>query len=119
VWSCVIPAAVAAVEAVDGCVGLVLAALDRVGGTAIVTADHGNAEQMIDPVTGGPYTAHTTNPVPVILVAPDDSPLRHASLRDGAVLSAIAPTVLDLLGIDPPPSMDQPSLIGAPASDIS
>ncbi len=115
----VIPAAVASVEAVDASIGLILTALNRAGGTAIVTADHGNAEQMIDPVTGGPYTAHTTNPVPVILVAPEDSPLRHASLRDGAVLSAIAPTVLDLLGIDPPPSMDQPSLIGAPASDIS
>ncbi|MBA2469510.1 MAG: 2,3-bisphosphoglycerate-independent phosphoglycerate mutase [Chloroflexia bacterium] len=115
----VIPAAVASVEAVDASIGLILTALNRAGGTAIVTADHGNAEQMIDSVTGGPYTAHTTNPVPVILVAPEDSPLRHASLRDGAVLSAIAPTVLDLLGIDPPPSMDQPSLIGAPASDIS
>jgi len=106
----VIPAAIAAVEAVDACVGLILPALHRAGGVAIITADHGNAEQMIDPVTGGPFTSHTTNPVPVILVAPDDSPLRHASLRNGAVLSSIAPTVLDLMGIDPPPSMNQPSL---------
>ncbi len=106
-----IAAAVAATETVDTCVGQILAALDRAGGTAIVTADHGNAEQMIDPVTGGPFTAHTTNPVPVILVAPDDSPLRHATLRDSAVLSSIAPTVLDLMGIAPPPSMNQPSLI--------
>lgn len=110
----VIPAAVAATETVDTCVGLILAALEQAGGVAIVTADHGNAEQMIDPITGGPYTAHTTNPVPVILVAPDDSPLRHATLRDGAALSSIAPTVLDLMGIDPPPSMNQPSLIVRP-----
>jgi 2,3-bisphosphoglycerate-independent phosphoglycerate mutase len=106
----VIPAAIAAVEAVDACVGLILPALERAGGVAIITADHGNAEQMIDPVTGGPVTSHTTNPVPVVLVAPVDSPLRHAPLRDGAVLSSIAPTVLDLMGIDPPPSMNQPSL---------
>jgi len=106
----VIPAAIAAVEAVDACVGLILPALHRADGVAIITADHGNAEQMIDPVTGGPFTSHTTNPVPVILVAPDDSPLRHAPLRDGAVLSSIAPTVLGLMGIDPPPSMNQPSL---------
>jgi len=108
-----IPAAIAAVETVDACTGRILSALERVGGTALITADHGNAEHMIDPVTGGPYTAHTTNPVPVILTAPDDSPLRHARLRANAVLSAIAPTVLDLLGIEPPPSMDQSSLIEA------
>ncbi len=106
-----IAAAIAATETVDACVGLILAALHRAGGTAIITADHGNAEQMIDPVTGGPFTAHTTNPVPVILVAPEDSPLRHAVLREGAVLSSIAPTVLDLLGVAPPPSMNQPSLV--------
>lgn len=108
-----IPAAIQAVETVDACTGKVVAALERVGGTAIITADHGNAEQMIDPVTGGPHTAHTMNPVPVILVAPDESPLKEACLRDGAVLSAIAPTVLDLLGVEPPAVMDQPSLIDA------
>ncbi len=106
-----IAAAIAAVETVDACVGLILPALERAEGVAIITADHGNAEQMIDPVTGGPFTAHTTNPVPMILVAPDDSPLRHALLREGAVLCSIAPTVLDLMGIDPPASMNQPSLI--------
>ncbi len=106
-----IPAAVKAVETVDACAGRILEALRHTNGVAIITADHGNAEQMIDPVTGGPFTAHTTFPVPVLLVAPDDHELRQASLRDGAVLSSIAPTMLDLLGIEPPPSMTQPSLI--------
>jgi 2,3-bisphosphoglycerate-independent phosphoglycerate mutase len=107
----VIPAAVSAVETVDACVGRILEPLREAGGVAIVTADHGNAEQMLDPATGGLQTAHTTFPVPVILVAPDDSPLRHARLREDAVLSALAPTVLDLLGIAPPDSMTQASLI--------
>jgi 2,3-bisphosphoglycerate-independent phosphoglycerate mutase len=107
----VIPAAVRAIETVDACLGQILAAMDKAGGVAIVTSDHGNAETMIDPVTGGPFTSHTTNPVPVILVAPGDNPLRSVSLRDDAVLSSIAPTVLELLGVAPPASMDQPSLI--------
>ncbi len=106
-----IPAAVRAVETVDSCVGHILEALARANGIAIITADHGNAEQMIDPVTDGPFTSHTTNDVAVILVAPDSHPIRMATLREGAVLSSIAPTVLDLLGIDPPPSMTQPSII--------
>jgi 2,3-bisphosphoglycerate-independent phosphoglycerate mutase len=106
-----IPAAVRAVETVDACTGRIVEALKRTDGVAIITADHGNAEQMIDPATGGPFTAHTTFPVPVLLVAPDDHALRHASLRDGAVLSSIAPTMLDLLGIEPPAAMTQASLI--------
>jgi len=108
----VIAAAVAATETVDSCVGTILAALELAEGVAIVTADHGNAEQMIDPATGGPFTAHTTNPVPVILVAPHDHQLRHAQLLECAVLGSVAPTVLELLGITPPAFMDQPSLIG-------
>lgn len=107
----VIPAAIKAVETVDSCVAHLMGALEKVNGLALITADHGNAEQMIDPVSGGPFTSHTTNPVPVILIAPDHHPLRNARLRDGAVLSSIAPTVLDLMGITAPPSMDQPSLI--------
>jgi 2,3-bisphosphoglycerate-independent phosphoglycerate mutase len=107
----VFSAAVKAVETVDAYLGRLLAALKDVGGSAIVTADHGNAEVMIDPVNGGPMTAHTTNPVPVILVTPDDHPLRKTRLRDGAVLSSIAPTVLNLLGIAPPADMTSPSLI--------
>ncbi len=106
-----IPAAISAVEAVDTCIGHILEALSRANGVALVTADHGNAEQMIDPVSGGPFTSHTTGDVPVILVAPDSHALRTATLREGAVLSSIAPSVLDLLGIDPPASMTQPSII--------
>lgn len=107
-----IPAAIKAVETVDTCVGEILATLDQVDGIALITADHGNSEQMIDPVSGGPYTAHTTFNVPVILVAPDNHPLRHAHLPDGAVLSAIAPTILTLLDVPIPPDMTSPSLVG-------
>lgn len=106
-----IPAAIKAVETVDACVNRIVEALAAAGGVAIITADHGNSEQMIDPAGGGPFTAHTTNPVPVLLVAPDDHALRSATLRTDAVLSSIAPTLLDLLGVVPPASMDQPSLI--------
>jgi 2,3-bisphosphoglycerate-independent phosphoglycerate mutase len=106
-----IPATVTAVETVDAALGEILTALDRAGGVALVTADHGNADQMIDPATGGPMTAHTLNPVPVVLVAPATSPLRHARLRAGGVLAAVAPTVLDLLGVPAPADMDQPSLL--------
>ncbi|MCO5227489.1 MAG: 2,3-bisphosphoglycerate-independent phosphoglycerate mutase [Thermomicrobiales bacterium] len=107
----VIPAVVKAVETVDACVGRITAALDEVGGVGIFTADHGNAEEEIDRVTGGPMTAHTTNPVPLVLFAPDDHPLRHATLREDGVLSALAPTVLDLAGIPTPESMTQTSLV--------
>nr|MBA2248313.1 2,3-bisphosphoglycerate-independent phosphoglycerate mutase [Chloroflexia bacterium] len=107
----VFDAAVRAVETVDGCLGTILEALRSADGTALVTADHGNAEVMIDLVSGGPFTAHTTNPVPVVLVAPDDHPLRHAALRTDGVLSAVAPTILQLLGITPPIDMTQASLI--------
>ncbi len=104
-------AAVKAVETADRDLGRILEALERAGGIAIVTADHGNAEEMIDRVTGGPMTAHTTNPVPVVLFSPEGDPLRSVSLRVGAVLSAVAPTILHLLGLEPPAEMDQPSLI--------
>ncbi|MGB3329316.1 MAG: 2,3-bisphosphoglycerate-independent phosphoglycerate mutase [Thermomicrobiales bacterium] len=107
----VIPAVVKAVETVDTCIGEIIPELLRAGGTAIITADHGNAEEEIDPVTGGPFTSHTTNPVPVILVAPDDSPLRHATLRTDGRLSAVTTTVLDPMGLTPPADMTQPSLI--------
>lgn len=107
----VLDAAVKAVETVDGCLGTILRALDVAGGAALITADHGNAEMMIDPETGGPFTAHTTNPVPVVLWSAGDSPLRSSTLRRDGVLSAVAPTILDLLDIEPPASMDQKSLI--------
>ncbi len=104
-------AVVKAVETVDACLGRLVDATLARRGALIVTADHGNAEQMIDPATGGPLTSHTTNRVPVILVTPDDDPDRHATLRDDCILSAVAPTILDLLGIDPPDAMTQASLI--------
>ena len=104
-------AVVRAVETVDACLGRLVEATVEKGGALIVTADHGNAEQMIDPATGGPLTSHTTNLVPVLLVTTDDDPDRHATLRDDGILAAVAPTVLDLLGIDPPDAMTQASLI--------
>jgi 2,3-bisphosphoglycerate-independent phosphoglycerate mutase len=100
-----------AVETVDSCLGDVLAALDSAGGTALVTADHGNAEVMRVPGTDLPMTAHTTNPVPVILVSPDDSPLRLGELRRDGKLSALGSTVVELLGVTPHSDMTEPSLI--------
>ena len=95
-------AAVAAVETLDRCLARIVAAAQAAGGTLIITADHGNAEQMWDDQRDGPHTAHTTNPVPVLLIGPDvktDMPLHNGSLRD------IAPTMLGVLGIAPPPEM--------------
>lgn len=111
-----IPAAIKAVETADSCIGEVVDALLKAGGIGIITADHGNAEEMIDRVTGGPMTSHTTNRVPVILVAPEANPLRHATLRTDGVLSAVATTVLDVMGITPPADMTQKSLIVRPAA---
>ena len=88
----VIPAVVQAVETTDECLGRVVDAVERAGGVTLVIADHGNAEMLLQE-DGSPHTSHTTNPVPVILTAPD------ARLRDGA-LSDVAPTVLALLGTD-------------------
>ena len=99
-------AAIRACEAVDRGLGRVLAALDRAGGAMIVTADHGNCETMIDPDTGGPHTAHTLNPVPVILVGGPSG----ATLRDGR-LADLAPTLLQLMGLKQPPEMTGESLI--------
>jgi 2,3-bisphosphoglycerate-independent phosphoglycerate mutase len=102
-----------AVETVDRQLGRVLAAVEAVGGVAIVTADHGNAELMIDPETGQPHTAHTTNPVPCVLVAPDAIPsLRRATLREGGILGDISPTILALLEAPQPAAMKARSLLG-------
>jgi len=99
-------AAITAVETVDAELGKVVAALEKAGGAMIVTADHGNCETMVDPETGGPHTAHTTNPVPVVVYgAPEGS-----SLRDG-LLSDLAPTLLELMGLDQPAEMTGKSLI--------
>ena len=99
-------AAMKACEAVDAGLARVVAALEAAGGAMIVTADHGNCEVMVDPVTGGPHTAHTTNPVPVALVGGPEG----ARLHDGR-LSDLAPTLLDLMGLDLPPEMTGQSLI--------
>jgi 2,3-bisphosphoglycerate-independent phosphoglycerate mutase len=102
-------AAVAAVETVDGCLGRLSQAIERGGGTLIITADHGNAEMMRDPQTGEPHTAHTLNPVPFIVVNP---PAAIASIQDGR-LCDVAPTLLDLLGLPKPAAMTGHSLIVA------
>ena len=99
----VIPAAVKAVETVDTCVGRVVEALDKVGGVALITADHGNAEKLADE-EGKPFTAHTTNLVPVVVTD------KNIKLRDG-ILSDIAPTLLDLLGVEIPKEMTSKTLI--------
>jgi 2,3-bisphosphoglycerate-independent phosphoglycerate mutase len=93
---------VKAVETVDGCLGRIYDAVRRKGGALIVTADHGNAELMIDPATGGPHTAHTTNPVPFILATEDAA---RFSLRPDGALQDISPTILGLLGAAQPKEM--------------
>jgi 2,3-bisphosphoglycerate-independent phosphoglycerate mutase len=103
---------VRAVEIVDRCLGQVLDAVAAAGGVALVTADHGNAELMIDPATGAPHTAHTTSPVPFVLVAPKSSPgLASLSLREGGSLGDISPTILDLMGLPRPSPMHAASLL--------
>jgi len=99
-------AAVKALEAVDECLGRVVTAATANGGAVLITADHGNAETMVDPITGNPMTAHTTNPVPLILLG-SDTP----SLRDEGRLCDIAPTILSLLGIPQPEEMTGQSLL--------
>ena len=93
---------VRACETVDGCLGRIYATLRQRGGAMLVTADHGNAELMVDPATGGPHTAHTTNPVPLIMIAENSS--RVALHKDGS-LQDISPTMLGMLGIPQPKEM--------------
>ena len=95
------PATVRAVETLDACVGHLVEAAQELGGWAVITADHGNAEQMFDPATHGPHTAHTLNPVPFILV---DSTFR-GTLRQGGALCDVAPTILGGMGIEKPVAM--------------
>ena len=90
------------VETIDACLGRIYQTLKQRGGSMLITADHGNAELMIDPVTGGPHTAHTTNPVPVILVSDDAGKYR---LRAGGSLRDISPTLLGMLGLEKPGRM--------------
>ena len=93
---------VKAVETVDACLGRLEMAVRSKGGAMLITADHGNAEMMIDPVTGGPHTAHTTNPVPFIVVA-DNS--KQFTLKSGGSLRDISPTILGMLSIHEPKEM--------------
>jgi 2,3-bisphosphoglycerate-independent phosphoglycerate mutase len=103
----VIPAAVKAVEEVDGCLGDVLGAVEATGGACIVTADHGNCDHMLEP-DGSPNTAHSLNPVPLVVTA------GGLTLRDHGILADVAPTTLQLLGIPQPEAMTGRSLIAHP-----
>ena len=103
----VLEAAVAAVEAVDQALGRITTAIEAAGGAMLITADHGNLEQMRDPDTGQPHTQHTTGPVPLVMVGAD------AALDEGGALCDIAPTVLELLGLPVPAAMTGHSLLRA------
>ena len=102
----VFEAAVKAVEALDTCVGRIVEALDKVDGEALITADHGNVEQMEDECTGQAHTAHTTEPVPFIYVGK-----RNVKVREGGVLADVAPTMLKLLGLEKPVEMTGTSIL--------
>ncbi len=106
----VIEAAVKAVETVDECLGRLIEVVRRRSGTVLVTADHGNADQMIDSQTGGAHTAHTMHPVPLLLVGPRPYPVRNGILGD------VAPTLLSLMGIQPPEEMTGRSLLASEAA---
>ena len=95
----VMPAVITAVETIDACLGRIMASADKVGASLFITADHGNAELMIDPGTGGPHTAHTTNPVPFVSVRGVER------LRSGGALGDVAPTILNLMGLEQSPEM--------------
>ena len=98
-------AAIKAIETIDECVGRVINAIDKVNGTLLITADHGNSEQMIDYKTGEPHTAHTTNPVPLILYGMENVTLNTGKLAD------LAPTMLDIMGLEKPQEMTGESII--------
>jgi 2,3-bisphosphoglycerate-independent phosphoglycerate mutase len=105
----VIPAAVTAIETVDACLADVVSVVTGSGGALLVTADHGNADHMLEP-DGSPNTAHSMNPVPLIVVWPGEAPA-GVSARDGGILADVAPTVLALLGLEQPAEMTGRSLI--------
>jgi 2,3-bisphosphoglycerate-independent phosphoglycerate mutase len=98
-------AAIKAVETVDAGLGRIVDAIGKAGGALLVTADHGNCEMMRDPVTGGPHTAHTTNPVPLLLFGGGNVALAEGRLSD------LAPTMLALMGLPQPPQMNGVSLL--------
>ena len=100
-------AATKAIEAVDSCVGMAYEALIEVDGQMFICADHGNAEQLVDYTTGDPFTAHTTNPVPFVLVNYDE----NYTLREGGCLADIAPTLIEMMGMEKPVEMTGESLL--------
>ena len=100
-----VPAVIEACEAADRCLGRVVERVDDLGGVSLVTADHGNAERMLEDDGRSPHTAHTTSPVPLVVT------LAGAELREGAEIADLAPTVLDLLGIRQPPEMTGRSIV--------
>ena len=104
--------AIQAIETIDACLGRIAEAAEAAGAVVFITADHGNCETMIDPETGQPHTAHTTNPVPFLAVGRD---MQGRKLRAGGRLCDVAPTVLEYLGIAQPPQMDAVSLFERPA----
>jgi 2,3-bisphosphoglycerate-independent phosphoglycerate mutase len=106
-------AAVRAIETIDQCLGRIMEALQRSGGELLITADHGNAEQMLDRTTGQPHTAHTNNPVPLIYVG------RQASLLENGALCDIAPTMLRIMGLEQPPEMTGRALVSFPEAMAS
>jgi 2,3-bisphosphoglycerate-independent phosphoglycerate mutase len=103
-----IPAVIKAVETADRCLGEVVRKVDELGGVCLITADHGNAEKMLEDDGVSPHTAHTTNPVPLIITAPGET------LRDGGELADLAPTVLDLLHLEHPVEMTGTALVNPP-----
>jgi 2,3-bisphosphoglycerate-independent phosphoglycerate mutase len=104
----VVDAGIKAVETVDSCLGEILKTLKEVGGQALIIADHGNAEQMINYADGSPHTAHTTFPVPVILVDPEPG----VTLKADGALCDVAPTILAMMGVEQPKEMTGGSLLG-------
>jgi 2,3-bisphosphoglycerate-independent phosphoglycerate mutase len=111
-----LPATIAAVETVDRCLTRVLASAEKAGARMLITADHGNCELMIDPATGGPHTAHTTSPVPLVVI----DPAGERPLRSGGALCDVGPTILQLLDLERPAEMTGTDLrqldaVGVPA----
>ncbi len=102
-----LPAAIKAVETVDECVGKIVALIEEKEANLIITADHGNCEQMIDYKTGEPHTAHTTNPVPIVVI----NGKNKIKLREGGILADLAPTMLDMMGLEKPAEMTGSTLI--------